>query len=326
MPLGHPRGSALYVPARTPGPLGYNDQGDPTRTTLLGDTAGPLGFHDHSDPSRRSFAGAGLRSEASLSTGDSVALAVCTREAEAVVEKVLTFPGTQFRYQRTTRTLDSCLQTLPSGLRDDFDAAIRDIITGMHALGFALGVMNSVKAGYRTFDDQAGLGAEATKAGPGESLHNYMCAVDLGFLEWVDEEGKARKDFWLGLMDKIPKYAGFSDLLWEKRNSLSADAHPLSWEIIHLQGVPAKTSGRALLARCLNQAAVEAGDTRWQYRVKGTNQYESTLGSTPVSWTTVGKAKELWAKQATNCSAVERLIIRKHMEAAETLAKTVALS
>ena len=34
------------VPARTPGSLGLNDQGDPNLTSLLGDTPGPLGFND----------------------------------------------------------------------------------------------------------------------------------------------------------------------------------------------------------------------------------------------------------------------------------------
>jgi hypothetical protein len=327
VPLGHSFGGAWYTPARTPGPLGYNDQGDPTLTTLLGDTPGPLGFRDYADPSRPSFAGAGLRSELVQPASDNaVPLALGTKGDKPADDKVLTFPGTEFRYQRTTKTLASCLETLPAGLRTDFDPAIRSIITKMHELGFALGVKASAKAGYRTFDDQAGLGAEATKAGPGESLHNYLCAVDLGFLEWVDEDGKARSDFWLGTMDGLPKYKGFSALLWEKRNSCSDAVFALSWEIIHLQGVPANTSGRALLAKCLNQAAVDAGDSKWQYRVKGAKQYECTLGSAAGEWKNVGTAKELWSKAATNCSEAERQVIRKHMEGAETLATTIALS
>ena len=38
------------IPARTRGPLGYNDQGDPNLTTLLGDTPGTLGVNDYADP------------------------------------------------------------------------------------------------------------------------------------------------------------------------------------------------------------------------------------------------------------------------------------
>ena len=39
-----------WVWFRTPSPLGYNDQGDPTVCTRLGDSPGPLGFQDLGDP------------------------------------------------------------------------------------------------------------------------------------------------------------------------------------------------------------------------------------------------------------------------------------
>lgn len=42
-----------WWPARTPGPLGLNDQGDPNVTTRLGDTPGPLGANDHADANLR---------------------------------------------------------------------------------------------------------------------------------------------------------------------------------------------------------------------------------------------------------------------------------
>jgi hypothetical protein len=40
----------VTVPARTCGPLGYNDQADPDVTSLLGDTPGSLGINDYADP------------------------------------------------------------------------------------------------------------------------------------------------------------------------------------------------------------------------------------------------------------------------------------
>src|SRR5262249_45639642 len=43
-------GPADAVPARTPGSLGKNDQGDPTMWSQLGDTQGPLGMNDHATP------------------------------------------------------------------------------------------------------------------------------------------------------------------------------------------------------------------------------------------------------------------------------------
>ncbi len=48
-PLNPPEG-AHRIPARTPGPLGFNDQADTNVTTLLGNTPGPLGNNDYADP------------------------------------------------------------------------------------------------------------------------------------------------------------------------------------------------------------------------------------------------------------------------------------
>ncbi|MEQ1622773.1 MAG: hypothetical protein ABL919_15310 [Methylococcales bacterium] len=51
-PLNH---CNIWMPAYTPGPMGYNDQGDPNICTLLGDTPGPLGMMDYADPSLPRF-------------------------------------------------------------------------------------------------------------------------------------------------------------------------------------------------------------------------------------------------------------------------------
>jgi hypothetical protein len=47
----------LVAAARTPGSLGINDAGDPTRFSLLGDTPGPLGSNDHGSPRRLTVPG-----------------------------------------------------------------------------------------------------------------------------------------------------------------------------------------------------------------------------------------------------------------------------
>ncbi len=44
-----------HISARTPGPLGINDQADPNRTTLMGDTPGTLGICDWADQSLPKF-------------------------------------------------------------------------------------------------------------------------------------------------------------------------------------------------------------------------------------------------------------------------------
>ena len=66
-----------WTPARTPGMLGMNDQGDPNRTTLLGDTPGPLGFNDWADPNLRRVApGHPSHFARSVRTDQGVALAL----------------------------------------------------------------------------------------------------------------------------------------------------------------------------------------------------------------------------------------------------------
>ena len=54
-PPGVLDGSDPWAPARTPGPLGVNDQADPSRCTALGDTPGPTGVRDGGDPTLPNF-------------------------------------------------------------------------------------------------------------------------------------------------------------------------------------------------------------------------------------------------------------------------------
>jgi len=320
--------SLCCIPARTSGPLGWNDQADTNVTSLLGNTPGPLGFNDLADPSIPQLGYMPSKQPVPICTFarvDGVALARSTNQNQPLNSKVLIYLNTNYRYQRTTLSLSECLKTLPNDLRANFKKEIESVITKMHELGFALGVKNEHKAGYRTFQDQYEIKVCATKAGPGESFHNYLCAVDLGFLQWVDENGKAYSDYWLGQMDNNPKYKGFSTILWEKRNSLSAEIYGLSFEVIHLQSVPEDVSGRSMLVKCLNKAATDAKDTNWKYRRQGKN-YQCTLGESSGNvWKSVGSAKQMWDMSATNCTDEERKMINKHMQLAESIAKCIEL-
>ncbi len=237
---------------------------------------------------------------------------------------VLTFPGTSFKHCRPKRTLQSCLDTLSPELRADFKETITTIIKEMYNLGIAFGVTSKPKSGYRTFEDQYNIDPTKTKAGPGESMHNYAVAVDLGVLEWADDTGKTYSDFWLGTMDKISKYKGFSSAIWKKRNSFgNGKVHDLSFEIIHLQGVVSDYSGKAVLVKAMNQAAQELGDTNWTYKsVSG--GYQCTLGDR-AAWHSIGNSKQMWSSLAINCTSLQRQIIKKHMIKAEEICKTMAL-
>jgi hypothetical protein len=44
-----------FIPARSPGPLGRLDAGDPDAAAGIGDTPGPLGIGDYADPAARTM-------------------------------------------------------------------------------------------------------------------------------------------------------------------------------------------------------------------------------------------------------------------------------
>lgn len=76
-----------YPAARTPGVLGFNDQGDPTKLTLLGDTPGPLGFNDYADPNLKRWSpGSGFNFAQSVRTDTGVALSLPVGGAAPLVD------------------------------------------------------------------------------------------------------------------------------------------------------------------------------------------------------------------------------------------------
>lgn len=240
---------------------------------------------------------------------------------------LLTFPGTQFKYLPTTLTADECIATLPSQLRSDFKSKITTVIKNMHKLGFAFGVWEKPKAGYRTFQQQADIDPTKTKAGPGESFHNYAAAVDLGVLQWIDSAGKVHaKDFWLGGMDAMAQYKGLSAKVWARRNKeCPGGVYSLSFETIHLQSVAATSSGRATLVKSLNKAAKDLGDTAWKYKKSSQKKYQCNLGD-GENWKNVGTAKQLLASTATNATTEQKAKIKSHMIKAESIALTISLA
>lgn len=237
---------------------------------------------------------------------------------------ILTLEGTNFQYQFTRLTLQECLNTLPAQLRPNFKKDISTVITKMHGIGFSFGSWPNAKAGYRTFQQQYDIDPSKTNAGPGESFHNYGLAVDLGSINWVDKNGESHDyDFWLGKM----KPSSFASAVWKKRNEFApSNLHTLSFEIIHFQGVPANTSGRASLIKCLNTVTGESVDhKKWKYTTGSGNTYKCTLG-TESNWTNIGTAKQMWNKSAANCTNEQRENIKSHMASAEAKALTISLA
>jgi putative chitinase len=73
-----------WIWPRTPGPLGFNDQGDPNLCTRLGDTPGSLGLFDWGDPSLPRLSGShGLLGGLMCRAGDGTPLSLATGGATA---------------------------------------------------------------------------------------------------------------------------------------------------------------------------------------------------------------------------------------------------
>jgi putative chitinase len=76
--------SGRWIWPRTPGSLGFNDQGDPNICTRLGDTPGPLGFNDWGDASLpRLSHGHGFVGGLICHAADGVPLALASADAAA---------------------------------------------------------------------------------------------------------------------------------------------------------------------------------------------------------------------------------------------------
>ena len=133
----------------------------------------------------------------------------------------------------------------------------------------------------RTFQQQADLPATVTKAGPGESNHNYGRAVDIGFngIKWIAGDGTIVKDdWWFNKLAKVSpaKTTGF----WNARDAVADKASPNlfrigSWDQPHLQSFSdAKVSMRNSLIALLNAV----GKTKWASGGGSPSHYKSDFG------------------------------------------------
>lgn len=155
----------------------------------------------------------------------------------------------------------------------------------------------TTSGGRRTFSQQMTVNS---KAGPGESNHQYGRAVDLGFkgFSWVMGNGAIKQDRdWLNHLETArPAKA---NAFWDARDAIALQApislFRLGFERIHLQSFNnATTSARRSLVQLLNQV----GAMKWD-SVGGPNRYKSNLGvAGKAASHLVGSAKQIWSLQA----------------------------
>ncbi len=138
-----------------------------------------------------------------------------------------------------------------------------------------------------------------TRAGPGESNHNFGQAVDLGFegLRWLRPDGTpvANEDAWLHQLDPRQTAAGEAAMFWAL---LRAHGQPLGLhrgpvnDHPHLQAWP---DTNVDMANRLADLLTRAGQMRWA----GRNQrYQCDLGQ-GGRLHAVGSAAQIWSGQAT---------------------------
>lgn len=183
-------------------------------------------------------------------------------------------------------------------LNANFRANVAALINTMYATHKIALWVEPVNGRTRGFEQQNGLLAKgSTKAGPGESNHNWGFAVDIGFkgFKWLQGDTAIKSDdYWLNALAKVKN--GDAGMLWTNRNTLALQhkLHKtnLAGDLIHLQNFDdTNVSMRRSLAAQLQRV----GKFKWRFMGA---QYETDMG-TGAPLEAVGKATHIWSKQST---------------------------
>ena len=224
-------------------------------------------------------------------------------------ERTVWIEASQEEFDKKLRYVSQCTFT-PA-----FRLVVEATITSMFKThGIAISV--DPEGDFRTFWQQYILltvpnkdGKIRTKAGPGESAHNFGRAVDLGFngFKWLEpEKGSLVIDGpWLGRMDNIEKKLKLKPMtlsqpFWTKLREagVKSGGFPSKFpEWAHLQAFSDdSTSSPKSLANLLERS----GTMQWSYRNK---KYHCNLGLGD-ELVPVGTAAQIWRRQATITIAV----------------------
>lgn len=181
-----------------------------------------------------------------------------------------------------------------------FGTLVQALMRRVHqAHGIAIRVCRN--GSRRTFQTQYELlmsGRRVTRAGPGESNHNFGQAVDLGFqgLHWLRRDGRLvdNEDAWLHQLDPNQHADGDAALFWRLLRSegqaIGLHRGPVS-DHPHLQAWPdANVDMADRLADLLNRT----GTLRWAGRRQ---RYQCDLGGGGRLFD-VGSAAQIWSGQA----------------------------
>jgi peptidoglycan hydrolase-like protein with peptidoglycan-binding domain len=204
--------------------------------------------------------------------------------------KTVFLPGTEAALKASTTSLSGDLK-----LDGTFRAKVVDLVNQVfksHKIVLWAGALGR----HRSFAEQAALSPTVTKAGPGESNHNFGRAVDLVYkdLQWVARDGGIVKDTpWLEKLAKA--HAAKATAFWDQRDVLVYKANlftlKVAWDRPHVQSFQQSTvSMKRSLVALLNVV----GKSKWG---AGTTGYKSDLGlGGPLA--NAGSAKQIFAGSA----------------------------
>ena len=217
-----------WTPARTAGPLGYFDQGDPRLTTLLGDTPGPLGFNDWADPTLARYSLRGPRLPGMcMRTADGVALSVSVAgpaSASAITPSVgtITVGEAQEMALKITTVFEGGKSMNYQALAGDFDGqgmsfGLIQWNFGQNTLGPLLKLM--LAAAATSF--AASFGKDADYDTLKKSLDDNKQADQLAWARAVQKDQKAA---WKAAFTALGSVDAFNRI---QREQAAAKYHPI---------------------------------------------------------------------------------------------------
>ena len=179
-------------------------------------------------------------------------------------------------------------------LDEDFRKVVATLIRRMFDKHKILLTITST-GGLRTFQKQYEIHHDhptRTKAGPGESNHNFGKAVDIGFnqFEWLQVGGNSVvDDWWLNKLTKFHKDRAAE--MWKIRDAIAFDEigmYPskLPGDDIHIQSY---SDDDVSMVKSLAALLDKKGTFSWQWN----HGYESDLGF-GGAFHHVGKSSEIW--------------------------------
>ena len=215
-----------WTPARTAGLLGFFDQGDPTLTTLLGDTQGPLGFNDWADPTLARYLLPGQHLPGMcMRTADGVALSVSVAGPASAITPpagTITVAEAQELALKITTVFEGGKSMNYQALAGDFDG--QGMSFGLIQWNFGqntLGPLLKLMLAAATASFAACFGKDADYDTLKKSLEGNKQADQLAWARAVQKDQKAA---WKAAFTAVGSIDAFNRI---QREQAAAKYHPI---------------------------------------------------------------------------------------------------